>query len=295
MTLRRTSGARGRSIGTDLHDAEAIEGRWRPEDIGLERVDRTAIVDDPLLFRIVATASFIEAGSDLYARNLAEFFADDAEIRRWLMHSWEPEELQHGVALRAYVLQGWPDFPWEERFRAFLEEYSRTCTVSLLEPTRALELASRCIVEMGTSALYRALHEYAREPVLKRLAGFIYSDEIRHYKTFYRHFRRYQQRERPSRIRIGGTLLRRLVATRSYDGRCAYGHVWDYAPVRSHDSFDASFEAFGRDMTRLLRSHVPCEMLTRMILNPLAVPAPVADAAARFSAPLYRLWLAAGN
>jgi len=32
-----------------------------------------------------------------------------------------------------------------------------------------------------------------------------------------------------------------------------------------------------------------------MILNPLEVPARVADAAARWSAPLYRLWLAAGR
>jgi hypothetical protein len=295
MTLQRTNEVRSPSIVTNLRDAEAAGRRWQLEDIGLERVDRAAVVDDPLAFRIVATASFIEAGSDLYARNLAEFFADDREIRRWLVHSWEPEELQHGVGLRAYVQQAWPDFPWEERFRAFLEEYSRTCTVSLLEPTRALELAARCIVEMGTSALYRAIHEYAREPVLKRLSRFIYSDEIRHYKMFYRQFRRYQQRERQSRIRIGRTLLLRLVATRSDDGRCAYRHVWDFAPGRSHDSFEASFETFGRDMTRLLRSHVPCEMLTRMILNPLDVPAAVADAAARFGAPLYRMWLAVGR
>lgn len=275
--------------------ASAAERQWRLEDVDFDRLDRTAVAEDLFAFRIVATASFIESGSDLYAGNLAEFFADDAEIRCWLLDSWEPEELQHGVALRAYVQHGWPDFPWEERFRTFLEEYSRTCSVSLLEPTRSLELAARCIVEMGTSALYRAIHDYTREPVLKRLSRFVYSDEIRHYKMFYRHFRRYQQRERQSRIRIGRTLLRRLVAMRSDDGSYAYRHVWDFVPGRPDDSFEASYQAFGRDMTRLLRSHVPCEMLTRMILNPLAVPASVADAAARLSVPLYRLWLAAGR
>jgi hypothetical protein len=293
MMLRRVSEAENHSSAS-RRVAEETERRWRPEDIGLECLERPLVADDPFIFKIVATASFIETGSDLYARNLAEFFADDEEVRRWLVYSWEPEELQHGAALRAYVQRAWPDFPWEERFQAFLTEYSRTCTVSLLEPTRALELAARCIVEMGTSALYRAIHEYAREPVLRRLTGLIYSDEIRHYKMFYRHFRRYQQCERQPRIRVGGTLLRRLVATRSEDGRYAYRHVWDFVAA-PHDSFDRSFEAFGRDVTRLLRRHVPGEMLTRMILNPLAVPAPVADAAARWSTPLYRLWLTAGR
>ena len=109
-----------------LPEAEQTDRHWRPEDVGLERVDRAAVANDSLTFKIVATASFIEAGSDLYARNLAEFFADDDAVRHWLVHSWEPEELQHGATLRAYVGRGWPDFPWEERFQSFLAEYSRT-------------------------------------------------------------------------------------------------------------------------------------------------------------------------
>lgn len=265
---------------------------WRLEDIGLDRVDAAA-AGDWLAFRIATTASFIESGSDLYAHNLVAFFAGDAELVRWLALSWEPEEMRHGAALRAYVERLWPAFDWEARFRAFLDEYSRTCTVPELEPTHALELAARCIVETGTSALYRALLGYAREPVLRELAGRIYADEIRHYKQFYRHFCRYRRREQRSTVRVGRTLVRRLLATRSEDGRCAYRHVWDFAPASAH--FEPDYRKFARDLTLLVRRHAPSEMLTRMILKPLALPPLLVGAATRLSGPLYRLWLCAAQ
>ncbi len=268
---------------------------WELEDIDLGRVDRSALGTDWLTFKIVTTASFIETGSDLYAQNLRAFFADDEEFARWLRLSWEPEELRHGAALRAYVERLWPRFDWERRFRSFLNDYSRTCTVPELEPSRALELAARCIVEMGTSALYRAIHGYSREPVLGRLAFLIYSDEVHHYKMFLRHFARYQRREGRSRARVGLTLIRRLLATRSEDGRCAYRHVWDFAPNPDCQSFDASYRAFSRDLTTLVRRHAPAEMLTRMILKPLALPSSIVDAATWLSGPLYGLWLSSAS
>jgi hypothetical protein len=268
---------------------------WELEDLALDRIDAPAVGGDWLAFKIVAGASFIETGSDLYARNLRQLYADDAEFSRWIGHSWEPEELRHGAALRAYVERVWPRFDWQRRFASFLAEYSRTCTIPDLEPTRAQELAARCIVEMGTSAYYRTIHDYAREPVLRELAGLIYADEVRHYKMFYRHFARYQRRESRSRLSVGRTLVRRLLATRSEDGLIAYRHVWDFAPNPQGESFEASYRAFVGDVTALLRRHAPAEMLTRMILKPLALPSPIVEAATRLSGPLYGLWLSAGR
>src|SRR5437763_4067038 len=274
----------------------AVNGsQWQLEDVALDRIDRRAVAEDWLTFRIVVTASFIETGSDLYAHNLVEFFAGDTELGRWLAHSWEPEELRHGAALRAYVERVWPAFDWAARFRAFLDEYSRTCTIEELEPTRALELAARCIVEMGTSALYRSIHAYAPEGVLRRLAALIYADEVRHYKTFLRHFHRYQRSERQPRTRVGRTLVRRLLATSGEYGRCAYRHIWDFAATRKGETFETSYRGFGRDLTRIIRRHAPSEMLTRMTLKPLELPAPVVDAATRLSGPVYRLWLRAAH
>ena len=272
---------------------QAARAGWRLDDIDLRGADPAATYDW-FVFKIVATASFIEAGSALYARNLVAFFASDAELTRWLAFSWEPEELRHGAALRAYVARVWPAFDWQERFDAFLAEYSGQCTVPELEPTRVQELAARCIVEMGTSALYRALHEHSRDPVLRRLAGLIYEDEIRHYKHFYRHFRRYVRREGQSRLRLVRTLIRRLLATRSEDGRCAYRHVWDFAPGSQPGMFEADYRAFSRNLTTLVCQHAPAEMLTRMILKPLDLPPRAVDVATHLRDPLRRLWLSAG-
>jgi hypothetical protein len=274
---------------------ERIRRHWEVEDLDFAGVDSVAFDDDWLAFKILATASFIEAGSDLYAGNLREFFAGDDEFERWLAGAWEPEELRHGAALRAYVERLWPAFDWPSRFRDFLADYGRTCTVPDLEATQALELAARCMVEMGTSALYRAIRDYAREPVLKRLASLIYADEVHHYKMFFRYFRRYQRGEALSRASVGRTLVKRLLATRGEDGRCAYRQVWDFAPAAQGESFDASYRAFSRDVTRLLRRYAPAEMMTRMILKPLSLPSPIVAIATRLSAPLYGLWFAAAR
>src|SRR5438876_3200606 len=201
-------------------------GPWRLADIDYDAIDPLRVRDDPTLFEVVTLASFIETGSDLYAHNLAEYFDDDPEVAGWLTRSWEHEEVQHGAALRAYAERAWPDFDWKRAFDAFFDEYSRTCTVPELEPARALELAARCVVEMGTAMLYSSLSAYAQEPVLKQLAARIYADEVRHYKHFYRYFRRYQARERHARWRVGRTMAARLFATRNDDGLCGYRHVW---------------------------------------------------------------------
>ncbi len=270
-------------------------GRWELGDIDLGRARGVTAGRDAFALRVAATASFVEAASDLYAHNLVEFFAGDTELGQWLAHEWEPEELRHGAALRAYVERRWPRFEWERRFRAFVADYSRSCTVADLEPTPALELAARCIVEMGTSTLYRTLNAYARDPPLKTIAGFIYADEVRHYKHFYEHFGRYRRLERRGGIDVARTLLKRLLATRSEDGRCAYRQVWDFAPMRARRTFEADYQAFGRHLTLLIRRHTPSEMLTRMILKPLALPQCLVDAATRVSGPLCALWLAAGG
>jgi hypothetical protein len=268
---------------------------WRLSDIDFDAIDRGAIADDPLAFRIVFLASFIETGSDLYAGNLVEFFAGDAEVSRWLRESWQREEVQHGHALRAYAEHVWPEVDWQRTYDLFFAAYSRTCTVGDLEPARALELAARCIVEMGTSTFYSALSNYAREPVLKDLAARIFADEVRHYKHFYRYFRRYQLQEGHSRWRIGRTLLRRLRETRTGDGYYAYrelqnaGHSGDSAPdADSYRAFTRSFESF-------IWRHGPREMPLRMTLKPLELPAALVTWLTRHAAPMYALWTGGGR
>ncbi len=196
---------------------------WSIEDVpyGSLEHDRGARRRTPLLsprFRVVSSRS--RRTSTL--ANLVEFYRDDGEIVDWLEQYWQPEELQHGAALKRYVQAAWPDFDWEVAYRGFLDEYAKLCTVDQLARTRALEMAARCVVETGTASFYRMLSEQTCEPVLKQLATHISNDEVRHYKHFYRYFRRYQVIEQPSRTAVMRTLWGRVAAIDDEDAFCAF-------------------------------------------------------------------------
>lgn len=243
---------------------------WSINDIPYEQIVAEHVRDDRQLFEILASASFIEITSDLYTKNLVEFFRDDAEVAGWLEHRWEKEELQHGVALKKYVQTAWPAFDWEAAYRLFLADYGPLCTVERLAGSRALEMASRCVVETGTASFYRMVSELSSEPVLTRLATAISTDEVRHYKHFHRYFRRYQEIERPSRLAVLRTLLNRAADVEAEDTFCAYKAVF----TASHPdvAFErADYDAYRDGVLHLVRHHFPHAMAVKMLLKPLGL------------------------
>ncbi len=245
---------------------------WSVEDIDFSRIDLARARPDEDLFYLVACASFVESGSDLYTHNLVQYYQGDPEVEQWLREQWEQEELQHGAALRAYVAHVWPEFDWERAYRGFLEEYSQYCKVELLEPTRAQELAARCVVETGTSTYYRALARATDEPVLKHLAGLIANDEVNHYKHFYQYFRRYRRQEKVGRSRVFGTLSRRTLELKSEDADCAIRHVARvYKPELAADP--ARLKELASRMSRTVRVNLKPEATIKMIMRPLELPA----------------------
>jgi hypothetical protein len=264
---------------------------WRLSDIDYTAIDRSQVTNDPTLFTLVTMASFVETGSDLYAHVLVSYFEEDPEVAGWLAQSWEHEEVQHGAALRTYVEHAWPGFDWQTVYDAFFEEYAKTCTLPDLEPSHGLELAARCVVEMGTATLYSSLHDYVQEPVLKDLAARIYADEVRHYKHFYRYFRRYQQREDHGRWRVGRTLAKRMFASRDDDGYCAYRHVWRATRKGEGGSVERDYQAFLDRVGTLARRHAPRELPVDMLLRPLQLPAPALSGAKAVARTIYRCWL----
>ncbi|HEY2864120.1 MAG TPA: ferritin-like domain-containing protein [Casimicrobiaceae bacterium] len=265
---------------------------WQLADIDYAGAERALAADDTTLFQMVTMASFVETGSDLYAHNLVSYFDGDEVVSGWLADSWEHEEVQHGAALRAYVERVWPDFDWQSTYDRFFDEYRKTCTVPELEPARGLELAARCVVEMGTATLYGAMNAYAHEPVLKDLATHIYADEVRHYKHFYRYFRRYQERERHGRWRIGRTMTRRLLEMADDDGRIAFRHLWQ-ATHRGPGSVEDDYRAFRGRISSVARRFAPRDLPVEMFLRPLRLPPVAARGAKGFAGTIYRWWLEA--
>jgi len=250
------------------------EPRWSFEDMAYDRIDRSLIVGEQDWFYLVAASSFVEILSDLYARNLGEYYAGDDEACAWLSQKWEPEEMQHGRALRQYVETVWPAFDWHQGFEGFRADYSPYCQTNLLGPTRTLEMAARCVVETGTSSFYAMIRDASPEPVLACIAGHIHDDEIGHYKGFYHFFKDYQTRERASRWQIGREIWRRVAEVDSEDAFLAVRNVaLVHNPGRGFTRED--FQIFRHRIRGWMRLHYPFPSAAKMLLKPLALPASV--------------------
>ena len=244
---------------------------WRLEEIDFSKLEPERVRHDDTLFFFLAMSSFVEAATDLYTRNLSVYYAGDHEVEHWLRDHWEHEEIQHGRALRAYVRAVWPEFDWERANAGFFAEYSAMCTLDEFEPTRGLEMAARCVVETGTSALYRAIHRYTDEPLLKELTRHIKRDEVRHFSYFYRFYQRYSAVEAVSRGRIVRAILKRIAEAKSEDSLVAYRHAFR---VRFPETpfEDRYYREYNSKLKAIMQQHFPFEMSVKMLLKPVNLP-----------------------
>lgn len=250
-------------------DAQALP--WRLTDIDFSRLQPEKVRNDETLYFVLATSALVEAATQHYASNLIEYYAGDAKLATWLRAQWQPEELQHGAALRAYVEAVWPEFSWERAFGGFYPEYAAACTQEELEPSRALEMAARCVVETGTSTLYQTIHDYTDEPVLREITARLKSDEVRHYSYFYDAYRHYcAENGRPPRWKVARAVLRRVLEAFDDDGDIAFRHAWKGRyPDRAWTPAD--YKHFQRAMRKRVTPCMPVAMSTKMLLKPLAL------------------------
>jgi len=245
---------------------------WRIEDIDLKRIDRQKAASNEHLLLLLCACSFIESGTDLYTSNLSTYFRDDPEIAAWLNNEWEPEEMQHGRALKTYINHVWPEFDWDTAFKNFFAEYSLTCSYEQFEKKRALEMVARCVIETGTATLYRAINECSDEPVLKEITDHIRTDEVRHYKHFFRFFKKWNKIEGNGRLAVLGALVRRVVELKSEDSEIALRHVFAVRyPERAKDS--SYNRALFASVNALVRRNLSADQCIKMLLKPLDLPA----------------------
>ena len=243
---------------------------WDMQQLDYEHIDFDRVRHDETLFFVLTSASLIESGSDMYTQVLLNYF-EGSDAGKWLSEQWEPEELQHGLALRRYVETVWPEFDWTAANTQFLAEYSGYCSTDQLEETRALELVARCIIEAGTAALYRSIHDYTDEPVLKQLTNFIRSDEVRHYKHFSTYFNQYNFSSKHGRWPVLKAVVRRLMELRNEDSDCALRHVFrGRYPDQSVDS--EAFRAISVKARGLVIKNLSHNMMVKMVLHPLQLP-----------------------
>jgi rubrerythrin len=242
--------------------------RWRIEDIDFDLVDTEAVHDNEFLFHMLASASFVEILADKYSANLIAHFGDNAEVTTWLKESWQEEEVQHGRALKAYVNKVWPEFDWDAAHAAFWQEYSSFCLVEQLEPQRGLELMGRCVVETGTTTMYRAIYNYVREPVLRQMIGNIAADESAHYAHFRRYFSTYNAVEKHGFGTVAAAIWRRMRDIGGQDAYLAFKHV--YAARHPERPFQESdWRRYHKAVKVQSRRDYPHAVAVKMLLRPI--------------------------
>jgi hypothetical protein len=250
----------------------SVRQRWTLDSIDWHAVRSDAAGEPEALFYLVAAASFMESTTDRYTRSLIDQFSGDDEITCWLERHWLPEETQHGHALRRYVQIAWPDFEWDRVYASFREEFSAHCLADGVEPTRTREMASRCVVEMGTASYYTTLSRLSHDPVLATIARRIAEDEVRHYKHFYRYFCRYQRAEPASRRAVCSALLNRLRMIDGDDSLITIKYL--YKARHPGEPFDDRiYRSLRRRSRQLIRPHFPHRMCVQMLLKPLGLGA----------------------
>lgn len=243
--------------------------RWFVDDLPFEQIERKRVAGDADLFYFLAGASFVEITSDLYTRMLIEYYDGDKAVTDWLLHEWEPQELQHGTALRRYVEAVWPEFDWARAYEDFRRTYGPLCKPELLGPTRGLELASRCVVETGTATFYTMIRELTDEPVLRQLTALIRTDEVSHYSHFFQHFKRYRDDERLRRAQILRALWGRIAEIDDEDAWYAFRSI--YQMTTPGANAPAAYRHYRQRARERMRACYPYDMAATMLLKPLAL------------------------
>ncbi|HMA15611.1 MAG TPA: acyl-ACP desaturase [Kiloniellaceae bacterium] len=193
-------------------------GHWSLDDIAWERFDASKV--DPELVKIVKAASMVEYNGADYATYLCNVFPDDAEFQA-AAKSWAVEEVQHGQALARWAKLADDSFDFECSFQRFRDGFKiSTDAADSIRGSRSGELVARCIVEVGTSSYYASIGATTEEPVLREICRNIAADELRHYKLFYTHLRRYLERENIGRWKRVAVALGRI--GESEDDELAY-------------------------------------------------------------------------
>jgi len=134
-----------------------------------------------------------------------------------------------------------------------------------------LEMAARCVVETGTSSIYRAIHTYTTEPLLKTITGHIKSDEVRHYSYFHRYFKRYRATEGASRRKVAWAVLKRIAEATKEDSLIAYKHAFQVRYL--HTPFEARhYREYNRRLQDIMKRNFPFEMSIKMLMKLIDLP-----------------------
>ncbi|GGE69151.1 hypothetical protein GCM10011317_27970 [Niveispirillum cyanobacteriorum] len=184
---------------------------WTIEGLPWDKLDQAKASPDML--KLAKAAALVEYNGHIYADYLCNVFREDPVFCD-VVRQWAIEEVQHGEALGTWASRIDPSWDFQAAVKRFRDGYQ--IDIDAMESkrgSRAGELVARCIVETGTSSYYTALAEATEEPVFKQICKHIAADELRHYKLFYDHLKRYLESEKLNRVQRLMVCLSRINET----------------------------------------------------------------------------------
>jgi rubrerythrin len=236
--------------GVDNRGNSMNDTHWTVADLPWDRFEPSKL--DPDVLKVIKAASLVEYGASNYGHYLCNVFSGDPAFQQ-AARDWAVEEVRHGEALGRYAEGADPNFNLQQAFARFSAGYSFDIEATRsVRGSRSGELIARCIVETGTSSYYTAIADMTEEPLLKAICRRIAADELRHYKLFYTHLKRYLDREalsRFERVRIGVARMRE-----SEDDELSYAYYAANTPASTPYLREQSAQAY---MARAYRFYKP--------------------------------------
>jgi hypothetical protein len=229
---------------------------WTIEGLPWDKFDPSKV--DPDKVKLAKAAALVEYNGHIYADYLCNVFRDDPEFCQ-VARDWAVEEVQHGEALGAWAQRVDPSWDFQAAVTRFREGYQvETSVDASRRGSRAGELVSRCIVETGTSSYYTALGDDTDEPVFKQICRHIAADELRHYKLFYDHLKRYLESEKLNWFQRLKVSLSRINETEDDELAYAYyaANYWT-RPYQRSENYS--------EYTKLAYSYYKPQHLDRMV------------------------------
>lgn len=186
-----------------------MSGKWKFEDIKWSLFNPDKV--NPEILKLIKAGSVIEHNGSDYGRYLKNVFAGDTALEKEI-DAWSMDEIKHGKVLAEWVKMVEPSYDFEGRFNEYVKGFPIDTEVSQsIRGSCTAELLTRCMVEIGTSTFYTAVKDATDEPLLKHICSKIAADELRHYKLFYTHFKRYQVKEKLSFFKRFRVTMNRLL------------------------------------------------------------------------------------
>ena len=226
---------------------------WSVADLPWDRFEPARL--DPDTLKVIKAAALVEYGGGNYATYLCNVFSDDPRFQQ-AARDWALEEIRHGEALGRYAELADPTFDFQQAYARFEAGYSFDLEkAESVRGSRSGELIARCIVETGTSSYYTAIADGTEEPLLNSICRHIAADELRHYKLFYTHLKRYLNREALTRLERVRIVIGRMRESED-DELCYAYHAANAAPGSAYRRADCA-RAY---MMRAYRFYRPAHM-----------------------------------